>query len=112
VTRLARTTAALLLVFPASAYAHGEQLLLMPAAALFLLLCGAAVISLRWRVGWRVKALLLSMVVVTHGALWFLPLRIQSWTGLIVTFLGMIAAPLIVGECAYALLRCPKVNPR
>ena len=55
---------------------------------------------------------MLGIVALTHAALWFLPLA-ETPSGLIATFLAMVAVPLIAAQCVYySLFDRPQTSPK
>ena len=95
----------LIVALPNQAFAHGEQLLVYPAATLTLLTL-SVVGALSWRESRRLKAILVATLFAVHPSLWFLPIsvaRLADAMGRM--FLVLVAIPLGVVVLVYILVR-------
>lgn len=94
---------------PDQTLAHGEQVLLLFAPGMFLVLVGLVCLVL-WRSPWRVKGTLFLVLIGSIAATWFLPILPQTIAGLagertskiVLVALGI---PIVACLATYYLLR-------
>jgi hypothetical protein len=95
----------ILIAFPGFAFAHGEQILVLPAATVTLVVL-SAVGLIGWRVTWRLKSLLLLTLFGIHFSLWVLPVLPTPVTAAPRrVFVELIALPLAATWLVYLLTR-------
>lgn len=105
IARFCGIAVALIVALPSPAYAHGEQLLVYPAATVTLLLL-SVVGALTWRESRRLKTILVGILFGVHASLWFVPIsvaKLADTTGRM--FLALVAVPLGVVFLVYAFVR-------
>ena len=96
---------ALTLALPGDAFAHGEQLLVYPAATLVLLmLSGIALVG--WRASRRLKALLVAILFGVHASLWLWPISVAELADAAGRmFVALVVVPLGVVGLFYVVIR-------
>lgn len=95
----------LIVTLPREAFAHGEQLLVFPAATVVLILL-AGLVWLAWRESRGHKVLLIGTVFVVHALLWFLPVTVAELARVAGRmFVALIALPVGAAAVVHILVR-------
>lgn len=105
VARVCGIAVALMAALPSQAFAHGEQILVYPAATLVLFLVSGLAL-LVWRESRWLKTVLVVILFGVHASLWFLPITIAELSDAAGRmFLALVALPVGVVILAYVLVR-------
>jgi hypothetical protein len=103
--QVVRIAVILLVGVPDYAFAHGEQVLVFPAATVVLILV-TAIALWGWGEGRRHKLLLVATLFGVHTSLWFVPLTIAELAGVAGRmFLALIALPIGAAISVHVLVR-------
>jgi uncharacterized membrane protein (DUF2068 family) len=104
-SRVCRLVLVLTMALPRDASAHGEQLLVYPAATVVLLLV-SGIALLGWRASRRLKASLVAILFGVHASLWFWPISVAELADAAGRmFVALIAIPLGVVVAVYVVVR-------
>ena len=103
--RVIRIAVILIVGLPDSAFAHGEQILVFPAATVVLILL-TSIALLGWGEDRRHKLLLVATLFGVHALLWFVPLTIAELADVAGRmFLALIALPLGAAAAVHVVVR-------
>lgn len=99
----------LLLGFPSSAEAHGEQVVFLFTPGM-IMIAGGVLALLAWRTRWLIKGTVFAVLVASIAATWFLPmlprevgdLAAESPARVLLVAAGV---PIVASICAFLLLR-------
>jgi hypothetical protein len=100
--RLLALVGAVLVVTPSDALAHGEVALVAPASTVALALMTAIVFA-SFGAGWRRKGVLFAVLLLTHAALWVLPLP-SSVGEMGAQFVALVGVPIVIATLVHAVL--------